>query len=51
MGALGAEGRAAGVVVLEDGEEGGFVADVDEAGIVEVVEAFCEGDRAAEGGD
>lgn len=31
MGAVGAEGGAAGVVVLEDGEEGWFVADIDEA--------------------
>lgn len=50
VGAFGAEGGTTGVVVLEDGEEGGFVTDVDEAGFVEVVEAGGESGGAAEGG-
>ena len=50
VGTLCAEGGTAGVVVLEDGEEGGFVADVNETRVMEVVEAFDECGGAAEGG-
>lgn len=37
MGSESGEGGAGGVVVLEDGEEGGFVADVGYVCVVEVV--------------
>lgn len=50
MGTFGAEGGTTGVVVLEDGEEGRLVADVDQTRVVEVVEAGGEGGGAAEGG-
>lgn len=51
MRATGREAGAAGVVVLEDGEEGGLVADVGDVLVVEVVEAGGELGRAAEEGD
>lgn len=38
-------------MVLEDGEEGGLVADVGDALVVEEVEAFDEGVGPAEEGD
>ena len=43
VGAVGGAAGAAGVVVLEDGEEGGLVADVFNVGFVQVVEAGDEG--------
>lgn len=51
MRATGREAGAAGVVVLEDGEEGGLVADVGDVLVVEVVEAGGEVGGAAEEGD
>jgi hypothetical protein len=48
---LGALRRAARVVVQEDVEEALLVADVQQAGLVEVVEAFDESGRPAEGRD
>lgn len=51
MGARGGFAGPVGVVVLEDGEEGGLVADVGYALVVEVVEAAGELGWAAEEGD
>ena len=48
---LGREGGAAGVVVLEDGEESGLVADVGDLLIVEVVESVDEGCWSSKVGD
>ena len=45
--ALGRQARAARVVVLEDGQERGLVADVGDVGVVEEVEAADEGGRPA----
>jgi len=47
MRSFGREGGPAGVVVLEDGQEGGFVAYVGYTAVVEVVEAAGEGGGAA----
>ena len=51
MCSLGALRRSSSVVVQEDVEEALLVADVQQAGLVEVVEAFDESGRAAEGRD
>jgi hypothetical protein len=51
VGAAGREARAPGEVVLEDGGEGGLVADVGDVLVVEIIEARDEGGGAAEEGD
>lgn len=51
MRTLGGKGRTPGVVVLEDGEEGGLVADVGDALVVQEIEAGDEGVGAPEEGD
>lgn len=51
VGAFGGETGTAGVVVLVDGEKGGFVANVSDIFLVEVFETGNESLGAAEGGD
>lgn len=42
MGATGRQSRSSGVVILENGQENRFVADIHEGRVMEVVQPFDE---------